>query len=181
MYPFLKAISSHISWNAIHRVSSETLGVLAKVEFLSSVLGHEESQEPALSNSFKGDFYAYKRLDLSKGQLLISAPLGGHSIFLVSEVFAHATLPVEPLLFPIRMLVAYKVPLLCSCCLLEMLPLLENLLGFLGMFSPPSLRASYPTSWSPVLWMVISMPFPHRRPPSKAGPMPRSKVSVVLC
>lgn len=91
MYPFLKAISSHISWNAIHRVSSETLGVLAKVEFLSSVLGHEESQEPALSNSFKGDFYAYKRLDLSEGQLLISAPLGGHSIFLVSEAFAYAT------------------------------------------------------------------------------------------
>lgn len=114
------------------------------MEFLSSVLGREESQEPALSSSFKGDFYAYKRLDLSKGQLSISAPLGGRSFFL--SLSLHMPLPVEPLLFPVRMLVAYKIPLLCSSCLLEMLPLLENLLGFLGMFSPPSLRASYPTS-----------------------------------
>ena len=89
MFSFLKAINSHISWNVIHTVSSEALGVLAKVELLSSVLGLEESQEPALCNSFKGDFYAHKHLDLSKGQLPISALLGGSSIFLVS-VFAHA-------------------------------------------------------------------------------------------
>lgn len=116
-------------------VSSEAPGVLAKVELLSSVLGREESQEPALSNSFKGDFYAHKRLDLSKGQLSISAPLVAAASFL--SLSLHMPLPVKPLLFCVCMLLAYEIPLLCACYLLERSSLLQNLLGFLGMFSPP--------------------------------------------
>lgn len=116
-------------------VSSEAPGVLAKVELLSSVLGREELQEPALSNSFKGDFYAHKRLDLGKGQLSISAPLAAAASFL--SLSLHMPLPVKPLLFYVCMLLAYEIPLLCACYLLERSSLLQNLLGFLGTFSPP--------------------------------------------
>lgn len=123
----------------IHTVSSEALGVLAKVELLSSVLGCEESQEPALSNSFKGDFYTHKRLDLSKGQLSISAPLGGGSVFLVS-VFAHATACEA-----CALLCLHALGLRNTFALL-LLSLGKIITSTKPLVQSPSLRASYPAS-----------------------------------